>query len=52
MMIFKKKIWFENLQKFEKKKNMKREYLTTSNKKETLDLQKIKNHVTTFSYWF
>jgi hypothetical protein len=33
--------------------NMKREYLITLKKEKTLlNLQQIKNHVATFSYWF
>jgi hypothetical protein len=43
-------ILFENLHKCEK--IMKREYLISFMKKKSLDLQKNKNHVATFSYWF
>jgi len=44
-------ILFEILHKCEKI-YMKGEYLISFLRKKSLDLQKIKNHVVTFSYWF
>ncbi len=42
--------WFENLHKCER--NMKGNIWSFFLKKKSLDLQKIENHVRTFSYWF